>query len=324
MKVFVTGATGVIGRRLVPILRAAAHEVTAVARSPIGRAELQRSGATAVEVDLFDRDALVRAVAGHDAVINVATHIPHSTFRIFLPSAWRENDRLRRDASANLVDACIAGGVARFIQESFAPVYPDRGDEWIDENVPLQPSKYNRTVLDAEASAQRFSRSGGTGIVLRYGGFYGHDAFQTEAFVQSVRRGWAAMPGATTAYVSSISHDDAATATAAALTLSAGVYNVVDDAPATHREFFDSLAEALGVPPPKFPPHWLMPIFGSVGEMAARSLRISNRKLRTASSWKPRYASVRQGWPAVVAQLDAAKRRAVEHTSAASHRKVGA
>jgi nucleoside-diphosphate-sugar epimerase len=301
MKIFVTGATGVIGRRLVPMLRAQAHEVTGVARSQAGRDELQRHGATAVEVDLFDRDAVVRAVAGHDTVVNLVTHIPHSTFRMFLLSAWRENDRLRREASANLVDASIAGGVSRFVQESFAPVYPDRGDEWIDENVPLRPSKYNRTVLDAEASAERFSRAGGAGVVLRYGGFYGHDAFQTEAFIKSVRRGWAAMPGAPDAYVSSISHDDAATATAAALTLPAGVYNVVDDRPVTHREFFDSLAEVLGVSPVRFPPHWLMPIFGSIGEMAARSLRISNRKLRGASSWTPRYPSVRQGWPAVVA-----------------------
>jgi nucleoside-diphosphate-sugar epimerase len=306
MKVFVTGATGVIGRRLVPMLRADRDDVTAVARSPIKRAQLQQQGVTAIDVDLFDRTALVRAVAGHDAVINLVTHIPNSAFRMLLRSSWRENDRLRREASANLVDAAIAGRVSRFIQESFAPLCPDRDDQWIDETVPLKPSKYNRTVLDAEASAERFSQSGGAGVVLRFGGFYGHDALQTDAFIQSVRRGWAPVPGPPTAYISSVSHDDAATATRAALTLPAGVYNVIDDRPVTHREFFDSLAEALGVPAPKFLPAWLTPLFGSIGEMAARSLRISNRKLRASSTWAPKYASVRQGWPAVLARLDGA------------------
>jgi nucleoside-diphosphate-sugar epimerase len=306
MKVFVTGATGVIGRRLVPMLRAGGHEVTAVARSPMKRAQLQQQGVTPTDVDLFDRTALVPAVAGHDAVINLVTHIPRSTFRMLLRSSWRENDRLRRDASANLVDAAIAGGLSRFVQESFAPVYPDRGDQWIDESVPLSPSKYNRTVLDAEASAVRFSRSGGAGVVLRFGGFYGDDALQTDVFIQSVRRGWSPLPGSPEAYISSVSHDDAATATHAALTLPAGVYNVIDDRPVTHREFVDSLAEALGVPAPKLLPGWMTPLFGSIGEMAARSLRISNRKLRTASAWTPNDPSVRQGWPAVLARLDAA------------------
>jgi len=304
MKVFVTGATGVIGRRLVPMLLANGHDVTAVARSPIKSAQLRQQGATPIEVDLFDRTALVRAVAGHDAAINLVTHIPNSTFRMLLRSAWRENDRLRREASANLVDACLAGRVSRFVQESFAPVYPDRGDQWIDESVPLSPVRYNRTVLDAEASAARFSRSGGAGVVLRFGGFYGRDALQTDAFIQSVRRGWAPIPGSPAAYISSVSHDDAATAARAALTLPAGVYNVVDDRPVTHREFFDSLAEAVGVPAPKFPPVWMTPLFGSIGEMAARSLRISNRKLQAASAWKPKYPSVREGWPAAIARAD--------------------
>jgi nucleoside-diphosphate-sugar epimerase len=307
MKVFVTGATGVIGRRLVPMLRADRHDVTAIVRSSIKRAQLQQQGVTPVDVDLFDRTGLIRAVSGHEVVINLVTHIPRSTFRMLLRSSWRENDRLRREASANLVDACIATGVSRFVQESFAPVYPDRGDQWIDESVPLSPSKYNRTVLDAEASTGRFSRSGGAGVVLRFGGFYGHDALQTDAFIQSIRRGWAPLPGPPTAYISSVSHDDAATAARAALMLPSGVYNVVDDRPVTHREFCDSLAEALAVPAPKFPPVWLTPLFGSIGEMAARSLRISNRKLRAASPWTPKYPSVRQGWPAVLAHMDAAE-----------------
>ena len=271
----------------------------------MARTHLERQGAATVEVDLFDSAAVRRAVEGHDVVVNLVTHIPSSPLQMFLPWAWRENDRLRRDASAKLVDAALAAGVTRFVQESFAPVYPDCGDRWIDETERIAPVRYNRTVADAEASATRFSQHGGTGVVLRFAGFYGPDAFQTVAMMQAIRRGWAPMPGPPGAFVSSVSHDDAATAVAAAVDLPSGNYNVADDEPVTHREFFDSMAATLGVAPPRLPPPWITPLLGSLGRMAARSLRISNRKLRTACEWRPTYPSVRHGWPAVVAQMHA-------------------
>jgi len=258
---------------------------------------------TTIDLDLFDASAVRRAFAGQEAVVNLATRIPRSTVQMFLPSAWRENDRLRRVASATLVDAAISVGVTRFVQESFAPVYPDCGDRWINETERIAPVRYNRTVADAEAAAVRFSDSGRTGIVLRFGAFYGPDAFQTAAMLDAVRRGWAPLPGSPNAFVSSVSHDDAASAVAAAIGLAPGIYNVVDNVPVTHREFFDSLAGTIGVRSPRLPPSWITPLFGSLGKMAARSLRISNQKLRDASGWVPKYPSVRQGWPSVVQEM---------------------
>src|SRR4051794_26282590 len=167
MRIFVTGATGVTGRRAVPLLIDAGHEVTAVARSPEKAAALERAGARAAQVDLFDAAAMRRAVAGHDAVINLATAVPPSS-RALLPGAWKEMGRIRRDASAILVDAALAGGVQRFVQESFAPIYADNGEGWIDEGSPVKPAAYNRTTLDAERSADRFTRGGGTGVALRF------------------------------------------------------------------------------------------------------------------------------------------------------------
>jgi nucleoside-diphosphate-sugar epimerase len=298
MKIFITGATGVIGRRVLPLLQQAGHELIAVARSAEQRAALEARGVRAADVSLFDASALRRAVAGHEAVINLATHMPPSMGRLLLPGAWSENDRIRREGAANLVQAAIAGGVQRFVQESFAPVYPDRGDDWIDEGVALAPSRYNRTILDAERSAQGFASRERTGVILRFGAFYGPDARLLTDMVRWARRGWVPLPGPARAFVSSISHDDAAMAVIAALALPSGCYNVTDDEPVSHREYVDALANALSAPSPKLPPEWATFLFGSVGQLLSRSLRISNRKLREASAWRPRYRTVREGWQA--------------------------
>lgn len=314
MKIFIAGATGVVGRRAVPWLVAAGHEVTAVARTPEKRQVLAQQGAAAVETDLFDAAAVRAAVVGREVVINLATSIPPSS-RAFLPGAWRENDRVRRVVSRNLADAVIASGAARFIQESFAPIYPDCGDEWIGEATPVRPARYSRSVLDAEAAAERFTQGGRTGVVLRFALFHGPDSGFTRDTIRYVRKGWAPALGASTGFLPSVSHDDAAAAVVAALGVRAGVYNVVDDEPLRRREFYDSLAAALAVAPPKFPPPWLARITGSLGETLARSQRISNRKLRTESGWAPAAPSVRDAWPTLVRAVA----RSIEQERLAEH-----
>jgi len=314
MRIFVTGATGVVGRRAVPMLVADGHQVTAAGRTPEKRAGLERAGAKAIDVDLFNRDALLAALAGQQVIINLATHIP-PTSQLFMPGAWHETDRLRRKASVNLVEAAMGGGAERFIQESFALTYPDRGDEWIEEDTPVRASPYNRSVLVAEASAQRFNTDRTFGVVLRFAAFYGPDSPQTQDMIRYVRGGWAPLPGSPRGFMSSVAHDDAATAVVAALGLRAGIYNVIDDEPLRRREYFDSLAGALGVAPPKLLPAWTKFLMGSLGETLARSLRISNRKLRGESNWRPKYPSVRQGWPAVVEASPAPQQARLHHTS---------
>lgn len=163
--------------------------MTAATRSADGRAVLHRLGARTVDADLFDRRALAAALEGQDAVVNLATHMPPSGLRMALPGAWRENDQIRREGSAAMVDAALQVGVGRFIQESFAPVYPDRGDAWIEETTPIEPARYNRTVGDAERSAARFGAAGGAGVVLRFAAFYGPDSRFLEDLVRSVRYG---------------------------------------------------------------------------------------------------------------------------------------
>lgn len=303
MTILVVGATGVLGRRVVPLLLAQGHAVTAVGRSPQRLAPLARLGAAVVAASLFDRHAMTRVMRGHAAVVNLATHVPGTGPRAFLPGAWAEMDRVRREGSAVLADAAIAQGVGRFVQESFALTYPDSGDRWVDETVAVRPARYNRTAVDAELSAARVTRSGGVGVALRFALFYGAgDPFTRDVF-RYVQRGLLPLLGRPDAYVPMVAHDDAACAVVAALDVPAGVYNVVDDEPLTRRALGDAIAAIAGARPPKLPPPWAARLGGSLGETIARSLRLSNRKLRDAGRWRPEYPSARDGWRAAYASL---------------------
>jgi nucleoside-diphosphate-sugar epimerase len=302
LKVFVAGATGVLGRRLVPLLIDAGSQVTAVARSRQKAAQLRKQGAKPVTVDLFDPPAVEEAVMGHDTVINIATHVP-SGMQALLPGAFNENARIRTEASQNLASAAIATRARRFIQESFAPAYPDCGDEWIDESVALAPSSYIKSVLDAESAADEFTKSGGAGIVLRFSMFYGPDSSLTQDLVKAVKGGIAPMFGSPDGFMSSIWIDDAAAAILAAFKVPAGVYNVTDDEPMRRGEAFNLLAASLGAKTPKIPPRWLTRVAGSLGDTLGRSLRLSNAKFRQASGWVPGVPGVRTGWNVLIEEM---------------------
>jgi 2-alkyl-3-oxoalkanoate reductase len=300
-RVFVTGATGVIGCRLVPDLVRLGLRVTAVGRTETKRRALERMGATAVrlpsdEHGRISRRVAARALAGHDAVVNLATHMPPSPTRMLLPWEWRENDRIRREDSVALVEAAIDAGVRRFVQESFAPVYAEGGDRWLDEGLALRPARTSKTLLDAERATARFSTSGGVGIVLRFGALYGPDAVLGE-MIKVVRKGWSPLPGAPAAYWSSLAQDDAASATVAALRprVQSGVYNIADDEPLCRAEWVAALALAIGAPMPKFMPAWVTRLGGSGMELLSRSQRISNESFKRASGWSPRWTSAREG-----------------------------
>jgi 2-alkyl-3-oxoalkanoate reductase len=299
MRVLVAGASGVLGRRVVPLLVAAGHDVSALARSD-GRAGLLGGlGATPVRAEVFDPDAMVRAVAGHEVVCNLATHIP-ATNRMAMPGAWAENDRIRSEASRNLVDGALAAGAARYVQESIAFLYRDGGERWLDESSPIDPVANLRSAPVAEANAARFSASGATGVILRFAAFYGPDSDATLDMIRLARRRIALGAGPD-AYMSSITTDDAAAAVVSSLAAPAGLYNVGDDEPVTRRDFFAALAGALGVGPSRIAPAGLARLGGSKASVLVRSQRVSNGAFVEATGWKPAQRSVREGWPVVVA-----------------------
>jgi len=299
VKIFVAGGTGVLGRRVIPLLVEAGHDVTALARNDERAGLVRRLGARPVQADIFDPDAARAAAAGHDALCNLATHIP-AVRRMGLPGAWKENDRIRTELSKVLAEAAVAAGAGRYVQESVAFLYADGGDAWIDEGSPVEPVANLASAATAEAHAATVTAAGGAGVVLRFAAFYGPDSDSSLAMITMARRRVAlgAGPGA---YVSSVTTDDAASAVVAALSAPAGTYNVGDDEPVTRREFFWALADALGTRPPVVAPAGLVKLGGAKASYLARSQRVSNRRFVETTGWHPACPSVRQGWPAVVA-----------------------
>lgn len=294
MRVFVAGATGVAGRRAVLRLIEAGHEVTGVARSAEKVAELAAAGASAARVSLFDRAGLLDAVAGHHAVVNLATHIPPPA-QMARMSAWEENDRIRREGSANLADAAIAAGADVYVQESIAFLYGEHGDNWVDAaSTPLIDARIAGTIKDAERSAARFTEQGGRGIVLRFGRFYAPESPQTEMVLRAARRGILMDVGRADGYVSMIDADDVASAVVAALDAPAGTYDVVDDEPVTRAEHARVLASAVGRRSLWHAPASAVP---RSADFLAASQRVSNERFKVLTGWRPRSPSIRVGYP---------------------------
>lgn len=300
MKVFLAGGTGVLGRRVLPRLVEAGHEVTAVARSTEKAAQVRAVGADPVAVDLFEPDAVATAVAGHEIVVNLTTHIP-SVAKAAMPGAWKENERIRTEVSTHLVDAALAAGAHRFVQEALAFIYVDPGDEWVHEDSPVDGGSFNQGVHTAEAQVARFTASGGAGVVLRFGLFHASDSDQTQQALRLARRGMAMTVGPPDAYLSIIELDDAASAVVAALDAPAGIYNVVDDEPLTRREHAAALAAALGrAKPLRLPPAVAAKVGGSKTALLARSQRVRNDRFKAATGWSPASPSAREAWAKIV------------------------
>ncbi|MBV9091902.1 MAG: NAD(P)-dependent oxidoreductase [Mycobacteriaceae bacterium] len=298
MRVFVTGGTGAIGGYAVPALTDAGHVVTALARSDAKADVLRAQGATPVRVSLFNRDVLAAVFAGHDAVVNLATALPSTTAFVFR-SAWKACDRVRVQGSAAVVDAVRAAGVPRLIQESVVMIYADGGDEWINEDHPVDHFPIARGNHAAEGNARRFADMGGCATVLRFGVFYGHGAANSEQILNLARYHIGFVAGRADTYMSSIHLSDAGAAVAAALTCPGGTYNIVDDNPVTKRQYAQACADAVGAKMWCTSPGRLGLLLGDRLTSLTRSLRVSNARFRAATDWRPRFPSVKEGYHAM-------------------------
>ena len=306
MRVFVAGASGAIGTRLVPQLIERGHEVIGTSRSP-GNAERVRAlGAQPIVLDLLDRDAVIEAVvaAQPDAIVHQATALADVKFSRNLDRTFAPTNRLRTEGTDALVAAARAADVRRFVAQSFASFrYAREGGPVKTEDDPLDPTPVS-TTRETNAAMRYLDQAvmNAGGIALRYGGFYGA---ANDGLLAPVRKRQFPIVGEGGGVSSFIHLDDAAAATVLALEYDGdpAIYNVVDDEPAPVREWLPVLANVLGAKPPRHFPRWLARLFaGEAGVvMGTESRGASNAKVKRELGWTPRYPSWREGFAAAYA-----------------------
>jgi 2-alkyl-3-oxoalkanoate reductase len=305
MRVFVAGASGAIGTRLVPQLIDRGHEVIGTSRSP-GNAERVRAlGAQPIILDLLDPGAVRQAVleTGPDAIVHQATALANVRFSKNLDRSFAQTNRLRTEGTDALLAAAAEAGVRRFVAQSFASYrYARVGGPVKTEDDPLDPTPpagMRETAVAMRHLDQAVTDSGG--LALRYGGFYGAP---NDGLLEPVRKRQFPIVASGGGVFSFIHLDDAAAATVLAVEHNrAGIYNIVDDEPAPVREWLPTLAAALGAKPPRHVPRWIARLFaGEAGVILGTEARgASNAKAKRELGWTLRYPSWRDGFVAAYA-----------------------
>ena len=306
MRVFLAGASGAIGRPLVPRLLAAGHEVTGMTRSEEGAERIRAAGARAAVVDVFDREALRAAVgeSGAEVVIHELTALPERmSFRD--KQLYTATNRVRGEGTRNLMEAARAAGARRFVCQSVAFLYdPAGGFVKTEEDATMKdaPAPFGdgiRALLQMERTVT--SAEDLEGLVLRYGFFYGAGTHYGAdgMYASEVRRRRLPVVGAGTGVTSFIHIDDAADATVAAVSRGApGIYNITDDEPAPMHDWVPVYAAAAGAKPPRRVPVWLARLIAGkpVASFALELRGASNEKAKRELGWELRYPSWRQGF----------------------------
>ncbi len=302
MRVFVAGASGAIGRRLVPQLVAAGHEVIGTYVSPGHDQRLRDLSAEPVALDVLDPPAVRRAVveAHPDAIIHEATALANMKWSRSLDRSFARTNRIRTEGTDALLAAAREAGVRRFVAQSFASYRYAREGSWVKtEDDPLDPTPPSaaRETNAAMAHLDEAVTAYG-GIALRYGGFYGPG---DDGFASMVRKRQYPIVGDGAGVTSWIHLDDAAAATILALGHDGpAIYHIVDDEPAPMREWLPVFAQVLGARRPWRVPGWLAALVAgsAMTDMATQSRGADNAKAKKELGWTLRYPSWRQGFVA--------------------------
>ena len=307
MKVFIAGATGVLGRRLVDRFAERDHDVVGLARDRTGERIVERNGGTARRGDVLDDDSLERAMDDDvEVLIHAATAIPGST----KPSdeEWAQNDRVRLEGAKNLLEVA-PDSLRQVLFPSDVRVARQPDGSRFDETAERHPDRATQSAADVEhLLEERAATAGFDAAILRCGFFYAPDARDARAWGERLLDGdlpivGGGLLGRTDAELSFVHADDAAAAFVAAVDAEAsGIYHVVDDEPVTGATFFRTFADLLDAPEPSRIPAWLARFF--VGKVNAEGLTspmpTTNEKARRELGWEPEYSTYRQGLKQVV------------------------
>jgi nucleoside-diphosphate-sugar epimerase len=304
MRVFIAGATGVLGRGLIRQFREHGHEVVGLVRSPEGEQTVRSLGGQPRHADLFDADALARAADGTEVVIHAATAIPVKTRPRSVD--WASNDRIRREGSRALSQAAARIGARLYLQQSITWVARPPDGSAFDEDSPPHTDAVTQSALDGERIALEAGRQTGMVVgVLRCGLFYGPDSPHTRMIADALRKRLMPIIGDGEAVWSCLHTDDAAGAfVAAAESGRGGLWHVVDDRPTTAREVLTGFARRLGASPPRRMPVGLVQVIAGrhAVEFLTASTRTSNARIRQDLGWSPRYATFEDGLEQVVSR----------------------
>jgi nucleoside-diphosphate-sugar epimerase len=303
MKIFVAGATGVLGRRYVELMRDRGHLVLALARSPENEATIAELGGRSRRAHIAEPDSLARAAEGARVIVHAATSIPRRTR--LRPQDFETNDRLRREGTRALAEAAARVGAGRLVLQSIVWVARPPDGAPFAESSPPHPDAVTRSALDAEEIAMEAAqRHGFEATVLRCGWFYGSDAYHTRRMGKLVRHRLMPIIGRGDTVLSMLHLDDAAEAFAVATeTGASGLWHVVDERPAMVAQLLNGLARRLGARPPRRIPVWLARVL--IGEYAVEmfttDMRTSSAPFQERTGWTPRYPSIEEGLDQVVA-----------------------
>jgi len=308
MNIFLAGATGAVGRSLIPLLRDHGHTVTGTTRSPDKAAALRALGAEPVVLDGLDRAAVLDAVAAAqpDAIISQMTALTGLSDPRKFERAFALTNRLRTEGTEHLLAAARETGVERVIVQSYAGwPYAHTGGSVKAETDPLDPDppKQMRAALDAIRRQEALATEAG-GVALRYGGFYGLGTGLAPGGEQweAVQARKFPLVGDGGGVWSFIHIDDAAAATLATLEhwTPGEIYNIVDDEPAPVREWLPAVAAAIGAPPPRKVPRWVARLMGEhVVALMCEVRGASNAKARSELDWAPQWPTWREGFAAL-------------------------
>lgn len=302
MRVFIAGATGVLGRRVAARLIRAGARVAGLSRSDRNASLLETWGVEPRAGDLFDAQRLHHMVRDSDAVLHLATAIP--TAPRTRPRDWALNDRLRRDGTRALTSAALAAGCRLYVQEGLLHVYGDRRGAWVDEDTPIaaRPPKLARSAADAEVVVREAAHRGLATAVLRFGTFYSADSAHTRGLLAMTAAGRAMVIGRGGSCWNPIHVDDAAAAVVSTVerpeAVAGTTLNVCDDEPAPVGAIVDYLAGQLKARPPHHVPRVLarLVLGGPVVEILTASYRARNRRAREVLEWTPTYPTYREGY----------------------------
>jgi nucleoside-diphosphate-sugar epimerase len=315
MRIFVTGASGAIGTRLVSQLIDAGHEVTGTHHSPSSAERLRALGAKPVRVDLLDAGAVRTAVLASEpeAIVHEATALANVRFGRNMDQVTARTGELRTRGTDALLAAAREAGVRRFVAQSVAAFsrYAREGGPVKTEDDPVDPAPpktFRQSAAALNHLEQAVTEFGG--IALRYGAFYGA---VNDGTIEPVRKRQFPIVGDGGGVWSWIHLDDAAAATVLALEHDGpAIYNIVDDEPAAVREWLPVLAQALGAKPPRRFPTWLARLLAGefVVALSTEARGASNAKARRELGWTPRYPTWRTGFDAVYPAIAVAGRPA--------------